>query len=68
MQNMKASDFNMNPGLLEKYELYLNGKWQTFYAVDAYRMPNSPVLFYTDFSDGEVSVPRDELIQVRPKQ
>ena len=63
-----ASAFHAMPSLLRDYELLIDGEWCTFESTDIYRMPNSPILFYAEFPLGEVSVPRDVYIEVRPKK
>lgn len=66
MQTVRAIHFYYNTHLLNDYELCIDGEWQTFYDAGVYRMPDSPVLFYRP--EGEISVPWDKLIEVRPKQ
>jgi hypothetical protein len=51
---------------LEVHELRVAGEWRSIVMADVLRSPNSPLLLYTDWPDGEHRVPMDEEIPIRP--
>lgn len=66
-QTIPAKYLVAEQGFLRTHEFYIGGRWQTFENLDVYRMPNSPVVLYSVFPEVEVTVPRDELLRIRPK-
>lgn len=53
---------------LAELELFVEGRWRRFTAIDTLRCEDPPVLLYTDFPDGEIRLPRQARIPVRSVQ